>query len=217
MRDPHAAISRVLFFMRGDLEEIALREERNPRSSFPAILTCFAGMDFLGAFLLHEPRSGNEKRILAFLRGPMVMVDKRYGIIAKGLYRKLRVPLAHCGTVAGYFMVESDASFREKHLTRVNRDGLQYVVLHTASFVAGFLAAADTVQGDLKNRPLIELTETLDEILPARYTKPPMSIPPYVRTDPTPTTADASWGAFQRPPDRMGTCVEDTPGWPSHS
>ncbi len=210
MRDPWAAISRIQTFIRGDLEEIALPKDRHPRSSFPAIMTCFSGMDFLGALLYKlSERTATKKRISKFLQGPMSQIDGRYQDIAEDLYEMLRKPLVHCGTIAGYFLVESDESFRELHLTRYVRDSREFVVLHTATFVEHFLAAAEAAQETLHNRPQEELTRLLDAILSDLHEPPPIPSSAHTHT---------SWETHQPPPNTKGTCSEDTPGWfPPHS
>ena len=172
--DPNATISTVLSFIIGDLAEIALPKDRNPKSSFPAFLICFSGMDFLGALI--SMKTGNKDRVLAFLTEQMGEIDKHYKCIAVDLYDSLRNSLVHCGTMGGYFLVESDESFREMHLRKVVQDGLHYVVLHTASFVEHFLKAAETTQVYLRSQPDEALSRMLSKILKCPYKKPPLSI-----------------------------------------
>jgi hypothetical protein len=213
MKDPQATISRVLSFIRGDLQEIALPKDRSPRSSFPAILTCFSGMDFLGALLFQRPGNEARTRIRLFLEGPMAQEDNRYGTIAADLYEMLRKPLVHCGAMAGYFMVESDEELHAKHLMREGRGAREYVVLHTATFVKHFLAAAEAAEGELHSRSAGELARTLDLILPDLYKNPPLTFPIVRQMSPPVTPPSTSWSTQPRPKNTKGTTPDDTPGW----
>jgi hypothetical protein len=214
MKEPQAAISRVLSFIKGDLEEIALPKDRRPRSSFPAILTCFSGMDFLGALISGNKGNHAKERVQAFLKGPMAKIDPRYSEIAADLYSMLRKPLVHCGTMAGYFLIDSDISFRDQHLMRVIRDDREYVALHTATFVQHFLAAAELTQGDLLNRPHPnELTDILNVILPDLYKRPPESIPAQPLVSRLTTLPLCHLGSAPLSTNTKGTCQDDTPRW----
>lgn len=216
MRDPHDTISRVMSFIRGDLTEIALPKDRSPKTCFPAILVCFSGMDFLGALI--SGKTSNKERIRVFLTKQMASIDERYEWIAADLYDSLRNSLVHCGTMGGYFLVESDESFRAKHLGRVVHRGQKYVVLHTKSFVEHYLQASEAAQGELRNKSAEELEEMLDKILTCPYKEPSERIPMVEPQYPSSESLMHDWMAPpQMPNTPNGTCVEDTPGWPHSS
>lgn len=210
MNESHSIIANVLSFIRGDLEEMS----RATKGSFPAILTCFSGMDFLGALLFNLPKKNvTSLRIQRFLQGPMTKIDKDYTDIAEDLYLMLRVPLSHCGTLAGFFLVDSDESFRAKHLRRVTRDDRSYVALHTATFVEHYLDAADDSLASLQDRSDDYLSGILKALLPDLYREPPRSIPMAEPPYSPPETPPDNWQAPPLMPNMMnGTCVKDTPG-----
>lgn len=212
--DPHVTISTVMSFIIGDLAEIALPKDRIPKISFPAFLICFSGMDFLGALI--SMKTKNKARVLAFLNEEMASIDGRYKYIAKDLYETLRTSLVHCGTMGGYFLVEADESYREKHLRVIDKYGRQYVVLHTASFVQHFLKAVEATQEQLRDKPEKDLSEMLRKILKkCPYKNPPESLEMYEEPHPLPASPfynEMNPSPMQNTPN--GTCATATPGPP---
>lgn len=219
--DALAVYDSILFYIEGDLREIALSKRPRHRNSFPVLLTCFAGMDALGAISAGIATDNNGDRIKSFISKYMAQVNTSYKHVCSDLYTVLRNALVHSGAMSGYFVVEAAKSYRKYHLKRVRRRGnggmnREYVVLHTRSFAEDFIIAAKLAREDVKKAPPINSPEVLENLCRSPHSNPPYAIPPYspvTREKPRKTHSGSTRIAATHNVPNGGTASTDTPGF----
>lgn len=206
--------------VRKDLLEM-LRVRPPLTAKFPILLTCFAGIDFLGLLWKGKDyyKHGSRERSTGFIKNWMAEVRKGYKAsehLPDHLYTFVRCSLAHTASIEGEFVVTSKRSYKRKHLQPTS-DGP--IILHTRAFTEDFLAAAVLYRRELfsDEKLAVRALDAIDTLKSDKkvHVEETMDVMASLSTQAWSTNQDVSAWYRQAPPAPIdGTSVKQPPDEP---